>query len=274
MKPIKIISVNGFPDDSPTPARASRQFGIVYINKPVWGTLPESWQRFILFHEFGHIVLNTSNELSADEFASKHFLGTEPYSLKNSVKLLESILAPEYRMEHKKRVEAQINRALNWDKLHGTTPLNNFSDMIEKNETALQAKTKVVSLRKTPVTLEWNQGIRKVFINPTLIRKPPKPKPEEIKSTVIITAEEKKVLDEPIINQNIETNMQATGWLPNGPSEQNEEQNIQTNSQEEKTFFGMSASGGYVWGVLTVLILFLVVTFLIVRFTPPRKISY
>jgi len=285
---VHIKYVDEFPDGSLTPARVSRPFKTIFINKKVFNDLPVAWQKFILLHEFGHIANDSSDEISADKFASDYFLGTEKYSLRNSVEVLENILNPTFNSEHYRRIEAQKKRALKWDVEHGTTPkTDNFME-----------ETKVLSIRKSPISLNFVDGKRKIFLNPQIMRKgekkvqlnplKPLPHPNEVKTVEIkpvevlkatfevkpplISAEEKEVLDEPIVKQNNYETMptNATGLIPDTTAPKEEEK---IGATAEKTYFGMSASGGYVWGVLTVLILFLVITFLIVRFTPPKKFS-
>ncbi len=131
-----------------TPAAVDRENGILYINPRLYNRLTRFEQRFVRLHEEGHYYLNTSDEFKADAYAFDRLAGTEFKSLKQCVRCLKVILTNEDK-EHRARKKALYNRALAWDKDHGTTPqptklnkaigtkqqreVNNMIDIIGKN---------------------------------------------------------------------------------------------------------------------------------------------
>lgn len=116
-------------DGNPTPARCNRRTGEIWINDSVWYKIPPAHRMFILLHEYGHIALDSSDELEVDEFASKLYIQMG-YSLNESVKSLSSVLSGK-SPQHTKRVRNQLNRALEADKKNQTmcnTSLSNNCD--------------------------------------------------------------------------------------------------------------------------------------------------
>jgi len=97
-----------------TPARVNRQTGQVYLNSRIWDSLSPEIQTFILLHEEGHYQLQTKDELQADNYASKRFLGSQPFSLKKSIEALEHFLKQGTEFQ-KKRILNQYLRALLYD---------------------------------------------------------------------------------------------------------------------------------------------------------------
>jgi hypothetical protein len=71
---------------------------------------PEA-KRFILFHEEGHLVLQTKNELEADRYAFQKYVG-EGHSLKAGVKALTRVLGDS--PNHIIRSQAILNHAKNY----------------------------------------------------------------------------------------------------------------------------------------------------------------
>ena len=102
---------------SPTPARVNWLTGEISINSKVWNKLPEAYRNFILEHEIGHYTLNTRDEFAADNYAFEHFAGTQPYSLRNSIKTMSEVFSFT-KPEQYARLEAQIKRALKYDYEH------------------------------------------------------------------------------------------------------------------------------------------------------------
>ena len=99
--------------DSPSPARTSRSTGVVYLNLNVYPYLKREHQRFVIWHEQGHIVLNTSNELLADEFAFSQY-AKAGLPLSESVFALSKVLSME-SPEHNLRIYHQLERAKEFD---------------------------------------------------------------------------------------------------------------------------------------------------------------
>ncbi len=104
-----------------TPARVLRKKGIVYINRKIWNTLSPSAQKFILLHEEGHHVLDTSDEEKADLYALLRYAGSEKYSLKNVVKTITTTL-DSTNPNHSKRIQNIINHVLLYDFLRFNNP--------------------------------------------------------------------------------------------------------------------------------------------------------
>ena len=96
-----------------SPAATNRKTGVVYLNIPYWDDLKFEHKLFVLLHELGHIVNDTSNEFTADDFAFKKYseLG---YSLNESVLALSQVLSLTTD-EQFERIEHGLERALNYD---------------------------------------------------------------------------------------------------------------------------------------------------------------
>ncbi len=75
-----------------TPARVNRHTGEILLNSRVWNKLPEGFQKFILAHEEGHYVLQTTSEIEADNYAFQKLAGTFKNSLKTCVATLADVL--------------------------------------------------------------------------------------------------------------------------------------------------------------------------------------
>jgi hypothetical protein len=100
-----------------SPAAVYRRSGVVVLNPSYKGRLtPQEWC-FILLHEMGHIVLQTSNEKAVDEWAFAQY-ASRGHSLKASVNaLLKSFSFTN--PEQIERANLQYQRALHFQK---TTP--------------------------------------------------------------------------------------------------------------------------------------------------------
>lgn len=97
-----------------TPAAVNHRTGVLYINPEVFDKYPKHWQEFILLHELGHLVLDTKNELAADEFAFRHFIRNGG-SLRESVLSLSEVLDVNNNPSHYIRAREQLKRAQEWD---------------------------------------------------------------------------------------------------------------------------------------------------------------
>ncbi len=113
----KIKAIIPADDLGTTPARVLRKSGIVFINRNIWNKLSEPAKKFILLHEEGHHVLDTSNELKADEYAFYRYAGSEKYSLKNTLKTITQTLDTS-RPDHQERIQNIINHILLFDYLN------------------------------------------------------------------------------------------------------------------------------------------------------------
>jgi hypothetical protein len=79
------------------PAQVDRRTGDLFVNPQLWNAMPESFRRFILLHEEGHLKggpngTPTADEAAADLYAFRQYKNTEPNSLKNSVIALDTLL--------------------------------------------------------------------------------------------------------------------------------------------------------------------------------------
>lgn len=100
-------------DIGSTPARVNRRTRELLINMKIWPGLKPEHKRFVLLHEEGHVVLNTSNEEAVDDYAFKKY-AAEGHSLTESVKALTHLLK-EGNPQHVKRAALQLNRAKRYD---------------------------------------------------------------------------------------------------------------------------------------------------------------
>ena len=146
---------------SSTPARVNRITGECLINKKVWNHLPEAYKKFILLHEEGHYVLQTTDEFEADAYAFDKYAGKAKGSLKNSIKALSDIL-PFITNEQKDRLNEQIKRALLYDfqKNGNKNALINYMGMIPQDIISLPNKQIDLSRKiLTPNSLSTVAGV-------------------------------------------------------------------------------------------------------------------
>ncbi len=98
-----------------TPLAANRATATIYINPTLYRKLTKFQKKFWLWHEKGHIVLNTNNEIEADNYAFDRLAGTEFRSLKQMIEAAEGLL--DSRNEyHQERIDNLYQRAIDWDK--------------------------------------------------------------------------------------------------------------------------------------------------------------
>jgi len=78
-------------------ARVNRVDGTLYLKPQIWDHLPKGEQDFVLWHEKGHLVLQTKDEFSANLYAIKNYapahILTNP-ELKARIVVMQSILTP------------------------------------------------------------------------------------------------------------------------------------------------------------------------------------
>ncbi len=109
-----------------TPARVNRLTGEIFLNARVWNKLPDGFKKFILAHEEGHYVLQTTNEIEADNFAFNQLAGTFENSLKTCVYTLADVL-PFTNDSHTLRLLNMYRSALQFQ-------ANKYGDIETKNE--------------------------------------------------------------------------------------------------------------------------------------------
>jgi hypothetical protein len=96
-----------------TPANCNLKTRIIKVNPEYWKTFDDDRKFYVIYHEAGHINLQTHNELEADEYASDMYLksGRSP---KKSVYAISKVL-PLTNYEQRKRLENQLERASEYD---------------------------------------------------------------------------------------------------------------------------------------------------------------
>jgi len=78
-------------------ARVNRVDGTLYLKPQIWDTLPQGEKDFVLYHEQGHLVLQTTDEYKANAYAVKNYLPSHTLSnpeLKARITVMQSILTP------------------------------------------------------------------------------------------------------------------------------------------------------------------------------------
>ncbi len=111
--PYGITKVERVYDLGSTPAVCYRNTGVVKVNAKIWDTLTNDYQYFILCHEAGHIVLNTTDEFKADAYAFEQY-AKSGRSLTQAVYALSKVL-PFNNIEHYGRLQKQYKNALRYD---------------------------------------------------------------------------------------------------------------------------------------------------------------
>lgn len=120
--------IKGVDNLGKTPARVYRDKKLILLNNQKFFKLPLYGQKIILLHELGHSLENTSNEFTADDFAFKNFVGSEPQSLKKTIRTLACVL-PMKTSEQKQRFRKIVKKAAEWDVQNGNP---NAAKILEK----------------------------------------------------------------------------------------------------------------------------------------------
>lgn len=100
-----------------TPMGCDRSTKTIFINPKLYSKLTPFEKKFWTWHEKGHIVLDTSDEIAADNYAFDKLAGTEYRSLKQMIEAAESLLDSGH-FGHESRIDNLYNRAIQWDKEH------------------------------------------------------------------------------------------------------------------------------------------------------------
>lgn len=103
-----------WPDLGSTPARVNRFTGEIQINNRYFRNMPDFRKKFIIQHEKGHYNLDTRSEFEADDYAFRMLAGSEPNSLKESVKSISQVLSFR-NPEHLDRLFEVVKKALAFD---------------------------------------------------------------------------------------------------------------------------------------------------------------
>lgn len=91
MRPIPQIKIYYAYINARTPARCNRRTGEIYLNLNRWHEIEPAHRVFIILHEIGHIVLNSSDELAVDAWAQKQYIA-HGYPLTESVRAITTVL--------------------------------------------------------------------------------------------------------------------------------------------------------------------------------------
>lgn len=108
----KVVFVDRLPGT--TPATVNKRTGECYIVKSRWDKMSPSARLYMLLHENAHVALQTSDEFAADARAHEDYIRTGR-SPKQSVLALSKVLS-DSKPGHRDRVEAQLLRAIEYDK--------------------------------------------------------------------------------------------------------------------------------------------------------------
>lgn len=71
---------------------------VIIIHRQAFAALTPFARRFVILHELGHYLLNTSSEQLADAFALGLLAGSQPYSLRLSLHTLQQLDITPSRM--------------------------------------------------------------------------------------------------------------------------------------------------------------------------------
>ncbi|RFZ84770.1 hypothetical protein DYU05_03960 [Mucilaginibacter terrenus] len=112
----EITKVTWVPDLGATPARVNRRTGEMFLSYKHMKALPKEHRLFIMLHEMGHVVLQSTDEMQVDDWAFKKYADMG-YSLNASVKALTTILNDQ-KPEHAWRMYLQLERAKEYDREH------------------------------------------------------------------------------------------------------------------------------------------------------------
>lgn len=79
------------------PAQVNIKTRELFVNPVIWERLPESFRRFLILHEEGHLKGGPNgtpaiSEFAADMYAFRQYKNTEPNSLKKSVFAIDALL--------------------------------------------------------------------------------------------------------------------------------------------------------------------------------------
>lgn len=119
-----------------TPCAADRSTRTIYINPKLFKKLSIFEKKFWIWHEKGHIILNTSDEIKADTFAFNKLAGTEYRSLKQMIEAAENLLNPNSPY-HQERIDNLYKLAIKYDMEHPILNKTIGGDYVEKTGDAV-----------------------------------------------------------------------------------------------------------------------------------------
>ena len=124
----KIHYVPGFSG----PARVNRMTGELQLNPDVWPKLTDAEKDFIMAHELGHLLLNTTSETEADAFAD-YLYANKGLSLKQSISSMTKFL-DESNPQHRERVHLQLIRVFERDAINGNLKAKEILQQLQSNK--------------------------------------------------------------------------------------------------------------------------------------------
>lgn len=87
---------------------------IIYLSESELRPLPESWQKFIMAHEEGHVILDTMDEFRADAYAFYKWV-EYGYPLSECILAQSRILEIDGYGPHSERFERHVERVRMYD---------------------------------------------------------------------------------------------------------------------------------------------------------------
>lgn len=86
----------------PEIAKVNRNTGTLFLNSTIWTGLPDDQREFVLLHEKGHLLLQTTSEFEANKFAVKNFAPVRTLTnaeLGKRIVVMRNILTPREQPE-------------------------------------------------------------------------------------------------------------------------------------------------------------------------------
>lgn len=139
-----------------TPCACDRETGVIFINPEEYRKLTRFQRKFWIWHEKGHINLNTADEIAADNYAFDHLAGTQFRSLKQMIEAAEGLLNSGSPY-HQERIDNLYRRALEWDAAHPVQPINKATS---KQITALGTQMNNAILNMTTAMMGQTQVVQ------------------------------------------------------------------------------------------------------------------
>ncbi|MCO5232853.1 MAG: hypothetical protein LC105_05425 [Chitinophagales bacterium] len=110
----KISFVDSLRGDNP--ATVNRRTGEMYVSAKIWKQMTPDQRLFMMLHEEGHVILQTTNEFEADRYAFEQYIRTGR-SLKHLVSALTHFL-DSTNPEHIQRAQSLLAMAIKHDRLN------------------------------------------------------------------------------------------------------------------------------------------------------------
>lgn len=61
-------------------AKVNRKSGTLYLSSEIWNRLPQAEKNFVLYHEEGHLKLQTNDEFAANKYAIGKFISAGQFT--------------------------------------------------------------------------------------------------------------------------------------------------------------------------------------------------